>query len=94
MFGVGPHTYLLLHWWHWLTYGNNATATAAVAAVITAGFAIKYTSDQVGIRSSQDEISRPVIEPVLVVVAQERTPYGQNFVVRNDGSGSALDIIF
>src|SRR5476649_2630698 len=35
-----PDYYQLIHWWHWLTYGQNAAAVQAVCAIVATAAAI------------------------------------------------------
>ncbi len=35
-----PYLYQITHWWHWLTYSQNASALQAVAAVVATAAAI------------------------------------------------------
>src|SRR5580692_9869699 len=65
--------YQILHPWHWLTYGQNASGVSAVAAVTAALAAVlgliglyfyaKYTRKMMLL---QQEMQRATITPILV----------------------------
>jgi hypothetical protein len=58
--------YQLMHPWHWLTYGQNATAVAAIAAclgLIGLYFYTRYTRTMMGVQQS---IARASFTPILV----------------------------
>ena len=58
--------YQLTHPWHWLTYGQNATAVAAIAAclgLVGLYFYTHYTRTMMGM---QESTARANVEPMLV----------------------------
>jgi hypothetical protein len=59
--------YQLSHPWHWLTYGQNATAVAAVAACLGLVGLFFYTLYTKSIMKMQESTARASITPELVV---------------------------
>lgn len=73
--------YQVLHPWHWLTYGQNATAVAALAAVaglIGLFFYTRYTRQMM---TMQETTVRETITPVLVMQGDSQfIPTKKHFV--------------
>lgn len=58
--------YQVLHPWHWLTYGQNATAVAALATVLGLIGLFFYTRYTRRMMEMQESTARASITPVLV----------------------------
>jgi hypothetical protein len=59
--------YQVLHPWHWLTYGQNATALAAVAAVVGLIGLYFYTRYTRRMMKMQESTTTATVTPILVL---------------------------
>ena len=85
--------YQVSHPWHWLAYGNNATALTCLMSIVTATAVIWYTRDQSRIRLLQEESRRLAEEPVLIVdFPTSHVSLHKIFALHNYGRGMALHV--
>jgi hypothetical protein len=78
----------ILHPWHWLTYGQNATAIAACAAVIAAFAAIVAGRYAVKTYSTSQKQLEAVSRPLIAI----KTDYAGDVIFSSEGSGPAMNV--
>jgi hypothetical protein len=88
---LGPILYQVLHPWHWLTYGSNATAVGVAISALGLVVVILYTLYTRHLMMLAWQTRRGELYPLIVLESEERRDGHIEVVLSNLGGGSLIN---